>query len=125
MKLVSEQRIVPVNIDKRCHTLTRLHDQRRVCFDFHARHDRHSARGHGLGGLLHLHQAHTAVAGDRQPIVVAKARDINTGLLTGLQYAASTCDFQFLGRWNRAKGNETHDVCAGRHSITNTCAPGC
>jgi hypothetical protein len=43
----------------------------------------------GLGAALHLDQAHAAVAGDRQPLVIAKARNLGTGLLTRLQAACS------------------------------------
>ena len=41
--------------------------------------DAHGARGDGLGDALHLDQAHAAVAGDRQALVVAEARDLGAG----------------------------------------------
>ena len=51
-----------------------------------------SAAGSGAGGLrlrragLHLDQAHAAVAGDRQPLVVAEPRDLLPGQLADLQH---------------------------------------
>ena len=47
--------------------------------------DAHGARGDGLGDALHLDQAHAAVAGDRQALVVAEARDLGAGHLARLQ----------------------------------------
>ena len=43
----------------------------------HVRHHWRGAGGQGLGGLLHLDQAHAAVGRDREFLVVAKARDVN------------------------------------------------
>jgi hypothetical protein len=48
--------------------------------------DRHGAARLRLGRAgLHLDQAHAAVAGDRQALVVAEARDLDAGQLAGLQ----------------------------------------
>jgi hypothetical protein len=42
---------------------------------------------------LHLDQAHPAVAGDAQPLVVAEARDLLTGQLARLQHGRAVGDF--------------------------------
>ena len=67
------------------HPLARLLDHRRVGADHHVVADRHGAGGDRLGRALHLDQAHAAIAGDRQPLVIAEARDLDAGLLAGLQ----------------------------------------
>ena len=40
----------------------------------------------GLGERSHLHQAHAAVAGDGEPVVVAEVRDLLAGLHAGLHH---------------------------------------
>ena len=66
------------------HAFARLLDHRRVGEDLRrlaVRAGAQVAHAHGAGGLrlrraaLHLDQAHAAIAGDRQPLVVAEARD--------------------------------------------------
>ncbi len=52
--------------------------------DLHAIHDRRGAGRCRLGRLFHVDQAHAAVGGDRQLLVVAEARDRNAGLVGGL-----------------------------------------
>ena len=47
--------------------------------------DAHGARGDGLGDAGHLDEAHAAVAGDRQALVVAEARNLGARLLARLQ----------------------------------------
>ena len=46
----------------------------------------------GLGMPGHLDQAHAAVAGDRQALVVAEARDLDAGLLAGLDQRDAVLD---------------------------------
>src|SRR5690606_18894995 len=59
---------------------------RGVGLNHHALRDRHGAGRDGLGRLLLLDQAHAAVAGDRQALVVAEARDLAARELAGLQH---------------------------------------
>ena len=54
--------------------------------------DAHGAGGDRLGAALHLDQAHAAVAGDRQALVVAEARDLDAGLLAGLDQRDAVLD---------------------------------
>ena len=42
------------------------------------------AGGYWLGGALHLDQAHTAVSSHGQPLVVAEAGNLDSGLLARL-----------------------------------------
>lgn len=56
--------------------LTCFLDERSVRLDLHAGGRGHGAGGDGLRRLLHLHQAHAAVAGDGEPVMVAEARDL-------------------------------------------------
>eukprot|EP00123_Amoebidium_parasiticum_P005546 comp16716_c0_seq1/m.14993 comp16716_c0_seq1/g.14993 ORF comp16716_c0_seq1/g.14993 comp16716_c0_seq1/m.14993 type:complete len:734 (+) comp16716_c0_seq1:240-2441(+) len=62
----------------------------RVCLDLHVGHHGHGARGHGLGGFLHLDQAHAAVTRNRQPVMVAETRNIHTGGLACLQHGGGS-----------------------------------
>ena len=64
----------------------------RVGEDLHAVGDRIGAGGDGLRRLLHLDQAHPAIAGDRQAFVVAEARDFLAGGLAGLQHGRAVRD---------------------------------
>lgn len=54
-------------------------------------HHWHGARGHRLGTLLHLHQAHATVAGHRQPLVVAESGNLHADL--GSSLWTKKCDF--------------------------------
>ena len=74
------------------HAVARLLDHRRVGLDDHAVGRRHRAGGDRLGRLLHLDQAHAAIAGDRQALVVAEARDLDADLLAGLQHGGARRD---------------------------------
>src|SRR5208283_2651565 len=60
--------------------------------DHHAVGDRLRAGRDRLGRLLDLDEAHAAVAGDRQALVVAEARDLLAGELAGLQHRRSVRD---------------------------------
>ena len=50
----------------------------------------------GLGDALDLDEAHAAVAGDRQALVVAEARDLGAGLLARLQQRRAVLDLDRL-----------------------------
>ncbi len=52
--------------------------------DLHAIHDRGGTGRRRLGRLFNVDQAHAAVGGDRQLLVVAEARNRNAGLVGGL-----------------------------------------
>jgi hypothetical protein len=78
------------------HAVARLLHQRRVGLDHHALAHRHGAGGDRLRRLLHLDQAHAAVAGDRQPLVVAEARDFGAGQLAGLQHGHAGGNLELL-----------------------------
>ena len=67
------------------HPLARLPHRRRVGADHHVVADRHRAGGDRLGRALHLDQAHAAIAGDRQALVIAEARNLHPRLLAGLE----------------------------------------
>ena len=68
------------------HAVARLLHHRRVGEDLLLVGDRQRAARLRLGRAgLHLDQAHAAVAGDRQALVVAEARDLDAGHLAGLQ----------------------------------------
>ncbi len=54
--------------------------------------DAHGAGGDRLRHALHLDQAHAAVAGDRQALVIAEARDLDAGLLAGLDQRDAVLD---------------------------------
>jgi len=71
------------------HALLCLDRQLGVCEHLHAiRHRRRTSR-QWLGGLLHLHETHTAVGGDRKFLVVAEMRDIHANLLRGIHHRAA------------------------------------
>ncbi len=53
--------------------------------DLPAVHDGHGAGRDGLGRLLDLDEAHSAVAGDREALVIAKPRDFDTDHGGGLK----------------------------------------
>src|SRR5690606_31712416 len=57
---------------------------------------RRGAGGHGLGRFLHIHQAHAAVGGDGQLLVVAEVRDVGTGLFGRMHHHAARRDFDLL-----------------------------
>lgn len=63
---------------------TGLVGQRAVCLDHHAGLNRPRAGCHGLGGALDLDQAHSAVSGNHEFLVVAVAGDGGAGLFAGL-----------------------------------------
>src|SRR3546814_447972 len=67
-----------------------------VGLDHHALADRHGAGGDRLGRTLHLDQAHAAVAGHRQAVVVAESRNLDAGELAGLQDRQALCDLDLL-----------------------------
>ena len=59
--------------------------------------DRHGARGRRLGrSAFHLDEAHPAVAGNRQPLVEAEARDLGAGRLASLKKRVFGGNVDFL-----------------------------
>ena len=74
----------------------RLDRSRRLGVDDIAVGDRHRAGRHRLRRFLDLDQAHPAVAGDHQPLVIAEMRHLDPGLLTGLQDRRARCDLDLL-----------------------------
>ncbi len=76
------------------HAAPRLAHHRRVSVHHHAVGDRVGAGGNRLGRrLLDLHQTHAAIAGDRQTLVVAEARNFDAGHLAGLDDRGTVGDF--------------------------------
>lgn len=67
--------------------LARLAGQIRVGLDAPALHHGHSAGGHWLGTLLHLDEAHPAVAGHRKTFVVAESGYLHADLSSSLGIA--------------------------------------
>ena len=59
-------------------------------------HDRHGTSRHRLGRLLHLDQAHSAVARDGEPVVVAEPGDLHPNHGGRLQHRGSRVDKHFL-----------------------------
>jgi len=78
------------------HSLLRLDGQIGMGEHLHAVGHRRCARGQGLRRLLHLHQTHAAVGGNRKFLVVAKMRDIDTHLLRGVHHRAAVGYLRFL-----------------------------
>src|ERR1700722_969677 len=69
------------------HALARLLDHLRVGDDLLTLGGRQGAGGLRLGrAWFHFHQAHPAVAGDRQTLVVAEARNLAAGELGDLKH---------------------------------------
>ena len=58
--------------------------------------DTHGARGDGLGNAFHLDETHAAVAGYRQALVVAEARDLGAGHLARLQDGGASLHLEQL-----------------------------
>ena len=77
------------------HAVTCLLDRLRVGVYRHPVAHRHRAGRDGLRRLLHLDQAHPAVAGDRQTFVVAETRDFDAGFLAGLKNGDAVRDLDF------------------------------
>ena len=78
------------------HALARLMHGRRVGPDHHVVGRRHRARRDGLGRLLHLDQAHPAVAGDVEARVVTEDGDLPPCGLAGLQHRRARRDLDLL-----------------------------
>ena len=76
------------------HPFARLLDHRRVGEDLLALGGRQGARRLRLRRSgLHLDQAHAAVAGDRQPLMIAEARDLFPGTLGDLKHGHAGLEF--------------------------------
>ena len=78
------------------HAVARLAHHGRVGMDHHVIGGRHSAGGDRLRRLFLFHQAHAAIAGDRQPLVIAEARNLGAGQLAGLQHGGAHRHFDRL-----------------------------
>ena len=105
------------------HPLARLLDHLAVGADFLAVGGRKGTRGLRLGRSgLHLDQAHAAVAGDAQPLVIAEAGDFLAGQLAGLQDGGACRNFELyavdfdLGHYSAA--SRTSARSAMRRSIS-------
>src|SRR5262249_27627952 len=89
------------------HPLARLLDHRGIGPDLLAGdvHGRQVAGGGGLGRTgPHFYEAHAAVAGDRQPLVVAEARKLLAGQFADLEDVHPLLELDLdtvdLGRWH-------------------------
>ena len=90
------------------HALAGLDRLLRIGEHDHAVHDRLRARRHRLGRLLHLDQAHAAVAGDRQPLVEAEMRHFLADRLQRLKQGQAAVDLVFAA----VNGNRRHRAYA-------------
>ena len=77
------------------HAAAGVADHGGVGEDFHPLHHRIGAAGHRLGGFFDLDQAHAAIAGDREALMVAEARDFFARSLAGLEHGGAIGDFDF------------------------------
>ena len=68
------------------HAFLRLHRLLGMGEHLHAFGHRRGAGRQRLGRLLHLHQTHAAVGGDRKFLVIAEMRDGDAGLMRGLDH---------------------------------------
>jgi hypothetical protein len=99
------------------HPLARLADAGRVGEDLLIVRGRQRAAGLGLGRPgLHLDQAHPAIAGDGQPLVIAEARDLLAGKLAGLEHRRALRHFDLdtvdLDHRHRGAGGVAKTVSA-------------
>ena len=78
----------------------------RIRKDDHAVQDRLGAGGDRLGRPLHLHQAHAAVAGNRQPLVEAEMRHFLADRLQCLEQGQAAVDLMHLA----VNGDRCHRV---------------
>ena len=69
------------------YSLASLSGEVRLGLDLPTVHDGHCAGSHGLGRLLHLHQAHPAVARDGETVVVAEPRNLHSDHGGSLQHS--------------------------------------
>ena len=78
------------------HRLLRLDSAIGFGVHHHALRHRCGAGRHGLGGFLHVHQAHAAVGGNAQFLVITKMRNEGARLLGRLNDHAAGCCFYFF-----------------------------
>ena len=52
--------------------------------NLHSRHNGHGTRSHGFWGFLNFHEAHAAVTGNGEAVVVAETGHLYTYFITGL-----------------------------------------
>ena len=77
--------------------------------DFHAVGDRRRTRGERLAGLLHIHQAHAAIGGDRQFFVITETRYINPERIRGIHHGAAFRDVDlFTVDFDMQHASDTH-----------------
>ena len=80
--------------------------------------DRERAGGLRLGHALDLDQAHAAVAGDRQPLMIAKARDLYARLLAGLDQRDPILDLYGLAIDDQLLGHCCFSILRARLVVT-------
>ena len=71
---------------------TRLFHPVGVGADDHTVTSRHRAGGNGLWRPLHINKAHAAIAGNRQPVMVAEPGNFDICRLTGMQDGCAVLD---------------------------------
>ena len=72
--------------------LTGFLDHRRICFDDHALTCWHGTGCNRFWRTFHLDKAHAAVAGNREPFVIAEPRHFFAGSLTSLKHGRPVFD---------------------------------
>ena len=85
-----------VDQEKFHHPFARLFYGRRIGVDHHAVGNGHRAGGDRFGRLFHFDQAHPAVTGDRQAVVIAEPRHFGASNLAGLEDGKAVFDRQFV-----------------------------
>ncbi len=78
------------------HALLRFHRLLGVRVHLHALGHRRGTGRQRLGRFFHLHQAHAAVGGDGQFLVVAEMRDRDSRLMCGLDHGGTACRLDLL-----------------------------
>ena len=81
------------------------------------RHGR-GAGGHGLGRFFNIHQAHAAVGGNAQFLVIAEVRNVGAGLLSRMHDHAAFEDFNLLAvEFNFNHGDSSDQTYAGTMQV--------
>ena len=91
-------------------TLSGLFRKVGVCFYAPAFHDRHGAGGNRLGRLLDLNKTHSAVARDRETLVVAESGDLNADHCGGLEECFIQSCLKIAWRNESLKGSSNNQV---------------
>ena len=66
------------------HNQPRLLSHRAVRVNLHSRHNGHGTRSHGFWGFLNFHEAHAAITGNGEAVVVAETGYLYAYFITGL-----------------------------------------